>query len=165
MLIPIFLQKHRSLQMVAGMCAVAALPLFGACDSADSSKTAGQKLDSVIAKTEQVAVDVRDAAKSSADSASTAVLDGAERARAAAQQASTSVTTESEDIVISASVAAGLLKDPDLSMMKIDVDTKRGAVSLYGPAPSEAARLRATDIAKAVKGVLNVDNKLTVKTS
>ena len=66
---------------------------------------------------------------------------------------------------ITASVAAGLIKDPDLSALKIDIDTKKGVVSLYGPAPSEAARMRATDIAKAVKGVSSVDNKLTVKTS
>jgi osmotically-inducible protein OsmY len=147
------------------ICALLLLPLLGACDSSDSGKTVGQKLDNVVARTEQVAADVKDAAKTSADSAGAAVLDGAERAQTAARQTADNVAMESQDLVISASVAAGLLKDPDLSMVKIDVDSKRGTVSLYGPAPSEEARLRATVIARGVKGVVDVDNKLTVKTS
>lgn len=156
--------KEMRVNMILGACAVALLPLLAACDRTDSTQTVGQKLDSAVAKTEQAAADVKDATKASVDSAGAALREGAEQAKAAAQQASDSVAANSEDAIITASVAAGLLKDPDLSAMKIDIDTKRGAVSLYGPAPSEAARLRATDIAKAVKGVSNVDNKLTVKT-
>lgn len=145
--------------------ATAILPFLTACDSSDSSKTVGQKLDSAVAKTEQAAADVKDATKATVASASAALRDGADQARNAATKASDSVTINSEDAVITASVAAGLIKDPDLSALKIDVDTKKGVVSLYGPAPSEAARLRATNIAKAVRGVSSVDNKLTVKTS
>ena len=145
--------------------ALATLPFLAACDSADSSKTVGQKLDSAVAKTEQAATDVKDATKASVESASAALREGADQAKAAATKASASVSINSDDAVITASVAAGLIKDPDLSAIKIDIDTKQGVVSLYGPAPSEAARMRATDIAKAVKGVSSVDNKLTVKTS
>ena len=145
--------------------ATAILPFLTACDSSDSSKTVGQKLDSAVAKTEQAATDVKDATKATVASASAALRDGADQAKNAATKASDSVTISGEDAVITASVAAGLIKDPDLSALKIDVDTKKGVVSLYGPAPSEAARLRATNIAKAVRGVSSVDNKLTVKTS
>jgi len=148
---------------ILGACALAALPLLTACDRTDSSQTMGQKLDAAVAKTERAATDVQDATKASVDSAGAALREGAEQAKTAAKQATDSVTINSEDAIITASVTAGLLKDPDLSAMKIDVDTKRGAVSLYGPAPSEAARLRATDIVKAVKGVSGIDNKLTVK--
>lgn len=70
-----------------------------------------------------------------------------------------------DDIAITASVSAGLAKDADLSAIKIDVDTKNGAVSLTGPAPSVAARERASAIAKGTKGVVSVDNKLVVKDS
>lgn len=146
-------------------CALATLPFLAACDSADSSKTVGQKLDSAVAKTEQAATDVKNATKATVESASAALREGADQAKAAATKASASVSINSDDAVITASVAAGLIKDPDLSAIKIDIDTKQGVVSLYGPAPSEAARMRATDIAKAVKGVSGVDNKLTVKTS
>ena len=146
-------------------CVLATLPLLAACDSADSSKTVGQKLDIAVAKTERAAIEVKDATRASVDSAGTALREGADQAKAAAKLASDNVSANSADAAITASVAAGLIKDPDLSALKIDIDTKQGVVSLYGPAPNEAARMRATDIAKAVKGVSAVDNKLTVKTS
>lgn len=150
---------------IATACALAILPFFTACGNDESNKTVGQKLDTAIAKTEQAAVDVKDATQASVSSAGSALREGADQAKAAAKDASSSVTINSEDAAITASVAAGLIKDPDLSALKIDIDTKRGVVRLYGPAPSEAARMRATDIAKAVKGVSGVENKLTVKTS
>ena len=153
------------LSALSASLAMAILPFLTACDSSDSSKTVGQKLDSAVAKTEQAATDVKDATKATVASASAALRDGADQAKNAATKASDSVTISSEDAVITASVAAGLIRDPDLSALKIDVDTQKGVVSLYGPAPSEAARLRATNIAKAVRGVSSVDNKLTVKTS
>lgn len=146
-------------------CVLATLPLLAACDSADSSKTVGQKLDIAVAKTERAAIEVKDATRASVDSAGAALREGADQAKAAAKLASDNVSANSADAAITASVAAGLIKDPDLSALKIDIDTKQGVVSLYGPAPNEAARMRATDIAKAVKGVSAVDNKLTVKTS
>lgn len=144
---------------------LATLPFFVACDSGNSGKTVGQKLDNAVAKTEQAATEVKDVTKASVASASAALREGADQAKAAAKSATDSVNTNSGDVAITASVNAGLVKDPDLSALKIDVDTKQGVVSLYGPAPSEAARMRATDIAKAVKGVTGVDNKLTVKNS
>lgn len=160
-----FLPKRSRVNMLITVSAIAALPLMSGCDSADSSKTIGQKIDSAVAKTEQAAVDVKDATKASVASASMALREGADQAKTAAKNVADNVTVGSEDAAITASVAAGLMKDPDLSALKIDIDTKQGVVSLYGPAPSEAARMRATGIAKAVKGVSSVDNKLTVKTS
>ena len=147
------------------LCVTAVVSLLAACDSSDPSKTVGQKLDGAVAKTEQAAAQVKDATKATVANAGAALRDGADQAKTAAAKASDSVVFSSEDATITALVAAGLIKDRDLSALKIDVDTKKGVVSLYGPAPSEAARIRATDIAKAVKGVSGVDNKLTVKTS
>ena len=148
-----------------GLSLLATLPILMACESAESSKTVGQKLDTAVAKTEQAATDVKDATKASIESAATALRDGATQARVAAQTASDGMNFDAQDASITASVSAGLMKDPDLSALKIDVDTKKGVVSMYGPAPSQAALERATIIAKAVKGVSAVDNKLTVKTS
>lgn len=165
MLITKPLTSYIRLSTLLTSCALASSPFLAACDSGDSTKTVGQKLDSAVAKTEQAATEVKDATKATVESASAALREGADQAKTAAAKASDRVTFNSEDAVITGSVAAGLIRDPDLSALKIDVDTKNGVVSLYGPAPSEAARMRATDIAKAVKGVLSVDNKLTVKTS
>jgi osmotically-inducible protein OsmY len=75
------------------------------------------------------------------------------------------MTSKIDDVAITASVSAGFAKDADLSAIKIDVDTKSGMVTLYGPAPTVAARDRATTIAKSIKGVNSVDNKLVVKGS
>ena len=148
-----------------GLSLLAMLPILMACESADSTKTVGQKLDSAVSKTEQAATDVKDATKASIESATAALREGATQAKVAAQSATDGMSFDAQDASITASVAAGLVKDPDLSAIKIDIDTKKGVVSLYGPAPSQAALERATVIAKAVKGVLAVDNKLTVKTS
>jgi hyperosmotically inducible periplasmic protein len=151
------------MNILAASCAIVTLPMMAACDNADSTRTVGQKLDSAIAKTEQAAVNAKDATKASVEAASAVLRQSTDQARASAKRASDDVTANSGDAAITASVAAGLIKDPDLSALKIGIDTKQGVVSLYGPAPSETARLRATDIAKAVKGVASVDNKLVVK--
>jgi len=149
-----------------------ALPLFAACADHDDGKTVGQKLDAAVARTEQTASDLKESAKAGVAEAQAVLREGAEDARLAGQRANDTLTRandaiirDSDDTVITASVNAGLLKDPDLSALKIDVDTRAGVVSLYGPAPSAAAKDRADAIALAVKGVVRVDNRLTVKGS
>ena len=67
------------------------------------------------------------------------------------------------DAAITASIKTDFLKDPDLSVLKIDVDTKDGVVTLNGLADNEAARRRAEQLAGAIKGVREVRNHLTVK--
>jgi osmotically-inducible protein OsmY len=67
------------------------------------------------------------------------------------------------DTAITASIKTDLIKDPDLSALKIDVDTKDGVVTLNGLADNEAAKQRAEKMASAVKGVKEVRNFLTIK--
>jgi osmotically-inducible protein OsmY len=67
------------------------------------------------------------------------------------------------DTAITASVKTDFIKDPDLSVLKIDVDTKDGVVTLNGLAGNEAAKQRAEKMASSVKGVKEVRNFLTVK--
>jgi hyperosmotically inducible periplasmic protein len=67
------------------------------------------------------------------------------------------------DAAITTSIKADYLKDPDLSVFKIDVDTKDGVVTLNGVADTAAAKSRAEKMAGAVKGVKEVRNHLTVK--
>ena len=67
------------------------------------------------------------------------------------------------DAAITASIKADLLRDPDLSVLKIDVDTRDGVVTLNGLAGNDAARTRAERMAQSVKGVREVRNRLTVK--
>lgn len=67
-----------------------------------------------------------------------------------------------DDAKIVTVVNADLVKDKELSAIKINVDSTQGNVVLRGTAPNPAAKDRATDIARSVKGVVNVDNRLTL---
>jgi len=155
---------------LAVFVAGAALTL-AACDKSDN-RTAGEKLDRAVAKTEQAADTaaaktgeaVKDAkAKVDASSTTAEVKAGVANVKEAAKEAGAAVSATVDDAAITASVSAGLAKDPDLSAIKINVDTKGGTVSLKGPAPSAAAKARAEEIAKGVPGVTSVSNQLEVK--
>ena len=155
---------------LAVLVAGAALTL-AACDKSDN-RTAGEKLDSAVAKTEQAADTaaaktgeaVKEAkAKVDASGTTSEVKEGMANVKEAAKDAGAAVSATVDDAAITASVSAGLAKDPDLSAIKINVDTKAGAVSLKGPAPTAAAKARAEDIAKGVQGVTSVSNELEVK--
>jgi hyperosmotically inducible periplasmic protein len=107
----------------------------------------------------KVAADVKEAVRRD-DSVTTTVTTGS----------STSVTglpagTQAafNDTAITTAVKAGFLKDPGLSAIKIDVDTKEGVVVLNGVAADAAAKDRATRIAQGVNGVREVRNHLSVK--
>ncbi|KQP37431.1 BON domain-containing protein [Pseudorhodoferax sp. Leaf274] len=86
-----------------------------------------------------------------------------ERTENAAGNMAQNVERKIDDATITASVNASLAKDPDLSAMKINVDTKSGVVTLNGPAPTPAAKDRATSLAQAVQGVAGVNNNLEVR--
>ncbi|MDI1272727.1 BON domain-containing protein [Polaromonas sp.] len=146
---PTPLQPRRPLLALA--CSAAVLLALTACNKADDNKTVGQSIDSGIAKTEQAAKDAGNAMK-----------EASRDAQATGSQASATMGDKIDDVTITATVSTGLAKDPDLSAIKINVDTKDGVVSLNGPAPSAAAKDKATDIAKQVKGVRSVNNQLTV---
>ena len=159
------------LAWLAGAAAVAAL--MAGCEPA-GDKTAGQRLDSAIAKTEQaardaknttgeVAADAKARVEEKAPAVGDAIKDGASRAAEATREAGSAVAGAIDDASITASVSAGLAKDPELSATRIDVDTKSGVVTLKGPAPNAAAKTRAEQIARDVKGVSRVDNALEVR--
>lgn len=150
----------RSLAVVSSLAVLLAL---SACGKQNEDRTVGQQIDSAVAKTEQVAKDATSEAKSSMASAEAKIEQSTAQAKESAKEAAATMGEKFDDASITASVSAGLAKDPELSAIKIDVDTKNGVVHLSGPAPTTNARERATEIAKAVKGVNSVNNQLTVK--
>ena len=139
---------QKSLMLASSLAMLLAL---GACDKNDQ-RTAGEKLDSVVSRAKEEAQDAAARARAAADKAG-------EETKAMGAGAIDKV----DDAAITSKVNAGLAADKDLSATKIDVDTKNGVVTLTGPAPSAGARERATEIARNVKGVSSVNNKLTVK--
>ena len=137
---------------------------LGACDNKDN-KTAGEKLDAAVARSERAADEAAAKTREMAADAK-AKMDSSTAAtdtKNALKNAGNAVAGAASDASITAAVNAGLAKDPDLSAIKIDVDTIGGKVTLSGPAPSAAAKSRAEDIAKGVDGVSAVDNRLDVK--
>jgi hyperosmotically inducible protein len=89
--------------------------------------------------------------------------DKASRDSAGADRHARSGGASSSDLMITTSIKADLVKDPDLSALKIDVDTHDGVVTLNGLANDEAGKQRAERMAQGVKGVREVHNYLTVK--
>jgi osmotically-inducible protein OsmY len=146
-------------------CALMVIAGLSACGEKDDGRTAGQKLDSVVTSTQQAAAEAKAKAEISMAKAGDAMKDATQKVQASGNKTASSMAGTFEDVAITASVAAGFAKDADLSAIKINVDTKNGNVTLYGPAPTSAARDCATTIAKSIKGVNSVDNKLVVTPS
>ena len=113
--------------------------------------TVGQKIDGAMTSTEQAALQARQDMESTAADI-----------KREGEQAVQSVTTAATDMAITTKVKAALAADDQLSALGINVDTENGVVSLKGPAPTPAAAERATVLAKAVDGVTDVNNMLTV---
>ncbi len=170
--------------------ALAALTL-AACDRTTQDKAdregteIAQKANHALAVTEEKLKEAGHVAKEKLDQAgqktSQAVSNAGARTDAAvhdtASHADTTTTTTHVatadtsrdtrgvmgDAAITASIKTDFLKDPDLSVLKIDVDTKQGVVTLQGLADNDGARTRAERIAQGVKGVTEVHNLLVTK--
>ncbi|HEX5539803.1 MAG TPA: BON domain-containing protein [Methylophilaceae bacterium] len=68
-----------------------------------------------------------------------------------------------DDGVITTKVKSALLADDTVKGLDINVDTAQGVVSLSGTVDSQTQIDMATQIAKGVEGVKDVQNQLTVK--
>jgi hyperosmotically inducible periplasmic protein len=128
----------RSLTVVPA--ALAAALALAACSPRDNTTTAGQKVDQAVAD-----------AKS-----------GMNDAKRAGNEAANTVATAATDATITTKINAALAVDDRLKAVKIDVDTRNGKVVLTGTAPDAGSRERATTLAKAVEGVVDVENRLSV---
>ena len=104
----------------------------------------------------------QDAAKNSAEQTVAQVDQKARQLGNETKDAAQKVGDKVEDAVITASVKTEIARDADLSALKINVDTSDGNVALRGTAPSTIAKEHATTLAAGVKGVVNVDNQLSI---
>lgn len=132
------------------LVAVLSTGFLMAC-SDSSHQTAGQQLDKSVASAQQKGEELKTDMKQGAS-------DLKDQASAMASDAKQTMG----DAAITAEVNASIAKDAALSVMKIDVDTAEGKVTLTGTAPDAAARTHATELAQAVEGVKTVDNQLVV---
>ena len=100
------------------------------------------------------------------ESTRTAIDEAGQKSAQAVGKAASAVIETSKgapDAAITASIKTDLLKDPDLSALKIEVETNQGIVTLNGVAPNEAAAGRAARIAGAIAGVKEVRNHVVAR--
>ena len=149
--------KTTPARILAGI-AIAGVILIACDDRTDRS--VGQKIDNALAQTKESLARAGDQIAQQTDKAVTAVKKNADGSDASGAPASSKPVG---DTAITASIKTDILKDPDLSVLKIDVDTRQGVVTLNGLADNEDARQRAEKIAEGIKGVREVRNYLVVK--
>ena len=164
-MIPTPLRARGALRPLAVASAAIFALVLSACGKQDDGKTAGQQLDSAIAKTEEAAAKAKAKAESEMASAGAAMKSATQNAESSGKNIADKAGAKIDDLTITTTVTTGLAKDPELSALKINVDTRDGVVTLNGSAPTEASREKAATLTKAVKGVNSVDNKLVVKAS
>jgi len=148
-------------------------------DATDAGKKVQAALertgDKIADATRKATAEVKEASREAADKTKEATHEATARTKdeaaetrdrtgAAVNEAKSSDTGRTlSDAAITASIKTDYLKDPDLSVLKIDVDTKDGVVVLNGMANTPDGKQRAEKIASAIKGVKEVRNHLTVK--
>ena len=153
-------REHEFKKNLAMAMIIGAVLAMGGCDKQTSSgETVGQRVDKAIDKTNETAERAGTKIGETAKSAEDAVKATTEGAKAKAEQVGGII----DDSAITASVKTGLVKDPGLSALRIDVNTVKGEVTLKGEVDSAAARERAERIASAVTGVVKVNNSLSIK--
>jgi len=122
-------------------------------EAKEKLETAGQRTADAISNAGEKTSEAVDSHASSSTSAPTT----------ASSSTSGNARSVLADAGIKASIETDFLKDPDLSVLKIDVDSKDGVITLNGLTKDETARSRAAQIAQNVKGVREVRNFLVVK--
>lgn len=67
-----------------------------------------------------------------------------------------------DDATISTRIKIALLGDPQTQLLRLDVSTFKGVVTLSGTVPSAGVEQRAIAVAKTIKGVKDVKSEITV---
>lgn len=161
---PITSPLPRRVTFAAALSLAVALAL-GTCGKTDDGKTVGQKVDAALDEPQPTAAEVKVKTESAMAYAGAVMKDATQKGKAASQDTVNKAEQKFDDLIITAAGNAGLAKDNDKSALKINIDTKNGVMRLKGTAPTSAAKERAIDIIKVVKGVAEVDNQPVVKAS
>ena len=118
---------------------------LAACDKPGPAETAGKKIDQTVDK---VGEKIGAAADTVGD-------------KLGAQTAKAGVAID--DAEITSKVKAAIFAEPGIKTLQISVDTVKGVVTLSGSVDSQSISNRAGELASAVAGVSDVENRLAVK--
>ena len=67
-----------------------------------------------------------------------------------------------DDAALQARVKTAMIRDPEVKGWYLNTEVRRGVVTIYGRVPSEYAREKAMGVAGGVRGVLAVEDRLTL---
>jgi hyperosmotically inducible protein len=129
----------------------------------DGVKSVNDKLR--VAPAETAAATARDAGRTAGEAARETGRAAGEAAREAGRSARDAAGTSGRAMTdgwIKSKIYSQFITEDALDDADIDVDITKGAVTLSGSVPTEAARARAASIAKATDGVKSVNNNLKV---
>lgn len=142
------------------------------CQDSPKEQTVGEAVDKTIQDSKETLHDVGDAVDHSIEASKDTLSEAGDTVKEkagdiadAARETADRVSDSVSDATITASVQASILKDPDLSVLGIDVDTHDGIVALSGRVSSNDAKARAGQIAAGIAGVKSVTNDLVVEGS
>jgi len=153
---------NQRLMTLTAIGAVTASLAMAGCSPRDREQAANNA-DQTMAQGEQKAKEMGQDARQGMDRAKQEAKEAAQDAKNSTADAGAKIGDKVADAVITTTVKAEIAKDSSLSAMRINVDTDSGRVILRGTAPSAQAREHATALATGVKGVVSVDNQLTVE--
>src|SRR5258708_6080848 len=133
----------------AAVLATLAILALAGCDRDAGDRTVGQKLDHAIDRTQQKLAEAGDKTQAALTDAGESIAKAGDKiaqktgeAAVAVQEATVSgpvvdgmaqTGKAMTDAAITASIKTDFLKDPDLSVLKIDVDTRGGVVTPTAP--------------------------------
>jgi len=120
---------------------------LAACDKPGPAETAGRKIDQTVDK-------VGEKIGSAADHVGDKL--GAQTAKAG---------VAIDDAEITSKVKAAIFAEPGIKTLQVSVDTVKGVVTLSGSVDSQSISNRARELASAVAGVNDVENRLAVKSN
>lgn len=136
---------------------------LGACSRQDDDKTAGEKVDAAIAQADAKIETAQARASRELEQARDASADAAAEVGDRFDRTAKKAANVVDDAAITTAVNAKLAQDPQLNVLKVNVDTRNGHVLLKGEAPDDQARARATQLAMQVDGVRGVENRLEIR--
>ena len=143
---------------VLALSSVAVLLALGACGDAREVASTDPRVESAS----QVTGQANEISKE--EKSDTAVMGAAPSSTTQpGADASPALSAKIDDTQIVAQLKTEFAADKDISAMAVDIDSKDGIVTLSGTVPNSDAKVRADQMAKAMKDVKQVNNKLEVK--
>ncbi|MCM2307029.1 MAG: BON domain-containing protein [Sulfuritalea sp.] len=140
---------------------------LAACDKPGPAETAGKKIDQTAEaagrKIDQTAEAAGRKIEQTAEAAGKTINAASDKVGDKLGEQGMKAGVAIDDAEITAKVKASIFAEPGLKTLQISVDTVKGVVTLTGSVDSPQSSDRVKELAGAVAGVRQVDNRLVAK--